>query len=215
MGRAIVRNPQVFLMDEPLSNLDAKLRVQMRVELARLQSRLGTTTIYVTHDQTEAMTLGHRVAVMRDGLLQQVDAPNRLYNEPANQFVAGFVGTPPMNFLKAAVSPEGVSVGSWSMTLPRSSIAALNGDREVVLGLRPDAFRLSEREGIPIRVAVIESLGAEAYVYGETEIGTTEETQLVLRVDPLHPPTRGDLLHAVPDDHGRHTFSASTGQRLG
>jgi len=214
MGRAIVRDPQVFLMDEPLSNLDAKLRVQMRVELARLQSRLGTTTIYVTHDQTEAMTLGHRVAVMRDGVIQQVDTPGRLYHEPANQFVAGFLGSPPMNFVRSAVNAEGVAVGAFQIPLPRSWLAALNGDREVVVGLRPDAFDLTGSGGIPVRVAVVESLGAEAYAYGQTELGGVAEVQLVLRVDPRDPPGRGQLLHATPIQHGLHAFSASTGRRL-
>jgi multiple sugar transport system ATP-binding protein len=214
MGRAIVREPQVFLMDEPLSNLDAKLRVHMRVELARLQRRLGTTTVYVTHDQTEAMTLGHRVAVMRDGVLQQVDTPTELYRRPANQFVAGFVGSPPMNFMRATATPEGAVVGSCHIRLPRSSVAALNGDREVILGIRPDALRLQNSGGIPVRVSVIESLGGEAYAYGPTEMEGTDAVDLVLRVDPLQPPGRGQLVHAWPDEDRLLAFSAATGQRV-
>src|SRR5205823_9561671 len=139
MGRAIIRHPQVFLMDEPLSNLDAKLRVQMRGELAKLHRRLGVTTIYVTHDQTEAMTLGQRVVVLNKGLVQQVDSPQGLYQHPQNTFVASFIGSPPMNFIRGRLDADGVALGAHRFTLPDEVRAALNAaPQEVLVGLRPE-----------------------------------------------------------------------------
>src|SRR5439155_268253 len=139
MGRAIIRRPSVFLMDEPLSNLDAKLRVQMRADIAALQLELGVTTVYVTHDQSEAMTLGHRVAAMKDGRLQQCDAPRALYDHPANTFVAGFIGSPAMNLCTVPVNGNGAAAfGGVSVPLPEG--AHVNGRREIVLGLRPEAL---------------------------------------------------------------------------
>jgi multiple sugar transport system ATP-binding protein len=213
MGRAIVRRPQAFLLDEPLSNLDAKLRVETRTQIAALQRELGVTTLYVTHDQVEAMTMGDRVAVMRDGVLQQCDTPREIYQHPANTFVAGFIGSPPMNLLRAPVIPDGAELGELHVPLPRSSVAALNGDREIVVGLRPDGFRLASSGGIPVEVGVVEILGAEAYAYGTAKLGDTD-ARLVLRVDPLNPPARGDVVHAVPLESSMLTFSAQTGDRL-
>ena len=177
MGRAIVRQPQVFLMDEPLSNLDAKLRVQMRADIAKLQHDLGTTTIYVTHDQVEAMTMGDRVAVMRNGLLQQVAEPQALYDTPANLFVAGFIGTPPMNLLEATVSANGgvsLALGGATLPVPDEALAAYPGLRTrhgatVVAGLRSQHLHpASERPELPTmngRVELVEALGGESIVY--------------------------------------------------
>jgi multiple sugar transport system ATP-binding protein len=177
MGRAIVRDPKAFLMDEPLSNLDAKLRVQMRTEVARIQRRLGTTMVYVTHDQTEAMTLGDRVAVMRAGILQQVDAPGRLYDEPHNLFVAGFIGSPSMNFLPGRLESDMVKTPIGDIRLPDRLRSKLQGDggggRDVVVGMRPEHFEDAavEQEDHPDRmkfrtkVDVVESMGSELYVY--------------------------------------------------
>jgi multiple sugar transport system ATP-binding protein len=212
MGRAVVRRPRAFLLDEPLSNLDAKLRVETRTQIAALQRELGVTTLYVTHDQVEAMTMGDRVAVMRDGVLQQCAAPREIYRQPANTFVAGFIGSPPMNLVRARVVPEGAELDGVPVPLPRESLGQLNGDRELIVGLRPDAFTLAESGGIPVRVGVVEILGAEAYAYGTT--AGDSETRMVLRVDPLDPPERGQVVHARPVDRAVHAFSAATGARL-
>jgi multiple sugar transport system ATP-binding protein len=213
MGRAIVRSPHAFLLDEPLSNLDAKLRVQTRTQIAALQRELGVTTVYVTHDQVEAMTMGDRVAVMRDGELQQCATPREIYLQPVNTFVAGFIGSPPMNLIDADLIPDGAQLGDMRIPLAREALAALNGDRTIVIGMRPDAFTLAEAGGIPVRVGVVEVLGAEAYAYGTAQIAGVE-SELVLRVDPMNPPARGELLHAVPSEPSLHTFSHATGRRL-
>ncbi|KES09007.1 ABC transporter ATP-binding protein [Streptomyces toyocaensis] len=188
MGRAIVRDPKAFLMDEPLSNLDAKLRVQMRTQISRLQRRLGTTTVYVTHDQTEAMTLGDRVVVMRQGLVQQVGTPAELYDTPRNLFVAGFIGSPAMNFVNATLSAGSLRTPLGDLPLDDRSLRALEqrrAPREVILGLRPEAFEdagLARETGGPLVTAtvdVLESLGSDAYVYFSAEGGpvTTAELQ--------------------------------------
>jgi multiple sugar transport system ATP-binding protein len=213
MGRAIVRSPRAFLLDEPLSNLDAKLRVETRTQIAALQRDLGVTTVYVTHDQVEAMTMGDRVAVMKDGLLQQCDAPQSVYLNPANTFVAGFIGSPPMNLMRAALTPEGADLGGQQVPLSRASLASLNGDREVIVGLRPDAFTLSDSGGLEVRVGVVEILGSEAYAYGTVRAGN-REAQIVLRVDPLRPPERGQTVHAHPIRTSAHVFSAMNERRL-
>jgi len=183
MGRAIVRDPAAFLMDEPLSNLDAKLRVQMRTEVARLQRRLGTTTVYVTHDQTEAMTLGDRVAVMRNGLLQQVGPPQVLYSQPANLFVAGFIGSPAMNFLPARLENNALRTSIGDLPLSdrlRRAVEAKNAPGELIVGIRPEAFEdaslVSEenkRHGITFRstVDVVESMGSDNFVYFSVDLG--------------------------------------------
>ena len=168
MGRAIVRNPKAFLMDEPLSNLDAKLRVSMRAELAKLHERLGVTTVYVTHDQVEAMTLGQRVAVLRDGVLQQVDTPHELYHSPANLFVAAFIGSPSMNLVDAEIEGNVVRFAGFDVTLPPSSPLA-GADRKVVLGIRPTDFQHAAAAApdlprIRVRVDVVEDLGSENHL---------------------------------------------------
>ena len=189
MGRAIVRKPQVFLMDEPLSNLDAKLRVQMRADIAQLQHDLETTTIYVTHDQVEAMTMGDRVAVMRNGVLQQVAEPQRLYDSPANLFVAGFIGTPPMNLLEASVTVNGgvtISFGGAKFPVPDAALAAYQGlrgynGRTVVAGVRSQyLFPVSQRPELPTlngRVDLVEALGGESIVYFHIDATTVREGQ--------------------------------------
>ncbi len=166
MGRAIVREPKAFLMDEPLSNLDAKLRVTMRAELARLHERLGVTTVYVTHDQVEAMTLGQRVAVLRDGVLQQMDTPQRLFHEPANLFVAAFIGSPSMNLVEADVVDGSVRFAGYELTLPQASSL---GPGRVILGIRPTDFKDGEsaEQGLPrmrVRATIVEDLGSESHV---------------------------------------------------
>ena len=167
MGRAIVRNPQVFCMDEPLSNLDAKLRVSTRTQIASLQQRLGVTTVYVTHDQVEAMTMGDRVAVLKDGLLQQVDTPLGLYDNPVNLFVAGFIGSPAMNLFEAELVDGGATVNGHKIPLAITASDRSQGNGHVTIGIRPESFRLSsDGEGIPVKVTVVEELGADAYVYG-------------------------------------------------
>jgi multiple sugar transport system ATP-binding protein len=177
MGRAIVRSPKAFLMDEPLSNLDAKLRVQMRTEVSRLQRRLGTTTVYVTHDQTEAMTLGDRVVVMRGGVVQQVGAPQHLYDRPANLFVAGFIGSPSMNFLPGTVENDELSTALGRLPLAgrlRRALEAANSPREVILGIRPEHFEdaalVEEHQRaagavFPAQIDVLESVGSDKYAY--------------------------------------------------
>src|SRR4029079_2967664 len=166
MGRAIVREPRVFLMDEPLSNLDAKLRVTVRAQLTLLHQRLGVTTVYVTHDQIEAMTLGQRVAVLRDGRLQQFDSPRQLFRRPLNQFVAAFIGSPSMNFVAAQIAGGQVKFGGQSVALPADSTLAI-ADRQVILGVRPTAFGPAAIAGwgqLQIKPAVVEELGDERYV---------------------------------------------------
>jgi len=169
MGRAIVRHPQVFLMDEPLSNLDAKLRIQMRVELVKLHRRLGVTTIYVTHDQTEAMTLGQRVAVLNEGRIQQVAPPRQLYLHPANLFVASFIGSPTMNFVKGRLHSGGIEVGPVAFDLPAEFMGrVMPGKSDILVGLRPESLQLlppGKAEAFMAEIEVIEQLGAESYVY--------------------------------------------------
>ena len=216
MGRAIVRSPAVFLMDEPLSNLDAKLRVETRANIAALQARLGTTTIYVTHDQVEAMTMGHRVAVLKDGVLQQVNTPRHLYDKPGNAFVAGFIGSPAMNLKTVPVTDGQAELGPLKIPLPRDEAAAAAGLREVTLGVRPEAFTVvtDGKPGLPLRVDLAEELGADAYVYGTTPIGDREE-QMVVRVDGRYVPHLGDTLHLGVDPAQVHSFHPETGERLG
>ena len=180
MGRAIIRHPSVFLMDEPLSNLDAKLRVQMRADIASLQAQLGVTTVYVTHDQSEAMTLGHRVALLKDGRLQQCDAPRVLYEQPANVFVAGFIGSPAMSMCTLAVSNGSVELGGAHVPVEA------NGRPAVVVGLRPESLELAS-EGVPAEVEVVEEFGADAYVFCVAQVGG-EDTKLVARVEARRAP---------------------------
>ena len=215
MGRAIVRLPQVFLMDEPLSNLDAKLRVQMRADIATLQSDFGITTVYVTHDQAEAMTLGHRVAVLRDGKLQQCDAPRVLYERPANSFVGGFIGSPSMNLVTVPLGSNGsVSIGGVAVPLPETVRAAASaaGWREVVVGIRPESLELAG-EGIAAEVQVVEEVGADAFVFCAAELGG-RETKLVARAGAKHAPARGERVALRPRAEEAHLFDPETGARI-
>ncbi len=219
MGRAIVRQPQVFLMDEPLSNLDAKLRVSTRTQIAALQQRLGVTTVYVTHDQVEAMTMGDRVAVMKDGLLQQVASPLELYDAPKNLFVAGFIGSPAMNLIAGKVVDGGVQVGDHVVPVAREILAKAQGEADLTLGIRPEHFHTTEDgKGIAIDVAVVEELGADSYLYGTLAGLSADEklnaNQIVARLESRHPLTKRDTVRLQPD-HGRmHVFSNKTGDRI-
>ncbi len=213
MGRAIVRQPSVFLMDEPLSNLDAKLRVQTRTQIAQLQRRLGTTTVYVTHDQVEAMTLGDRVAVLKDGVLQQCATPRTMYDRPANVFVAGFLGSPAMNLLELPIVDGGVRFGDLVVPVPRDELAEAEGST-VVVGIRPENLEIAE-SGVAMKVEIVEELGADAWMYGAARVGDASP-MVVARADWRRPPQKGaDLLLAPVDPAGIHLFSAATGRRLG
>jgi multiple sugar transport system ATP-binding protein len=219
MGRAIVRSPQAFLMDEPLSNLDAKLRVQTRTEIAALQRRLGTTTVYVTHDQVEAMTMGDRVCVLKDGYLMQVDTPRNLYDKPDNVFVAGFIGSPAMNLVDVDLDGQGAVLGGRSFPLPRDTMAALaaDGSKTATLGFRPEGVRLvGEGEGFPFEVVVVEELGSDAYAYGtmHTSRGTEGDKLLTLRVDARKPPMKGEVIHLEINPDEAHVFSTESGRRV-
>ena len=216
MGRAIVRRPSVYLMDEPLSNLDAKLRVQMRADIAALQDRLAVTTVYVTHDQAEAMTLGHRVAVLQDGRLLQCDRPRVLYEEPANSAVAGFIGSPGMNLMPVALAANGsVSLGGVVVPLPERVRAEVDaaGRKELVLGVRPESLELAS-DGIAAEVEVVEEIGADAYLFCVTEIGG-ERTKLVARAETKTAPGRGSRVTLRPKPEEAHFFDAVDGRRLG
>lgn len=220
MGRAIVRNPKVFLMDEPLSNLDAKLRVQMRIEIAKLHQRLGTTIIYVTHDQTEAMTLGTRIVVMKDGLVQQVDTPQNLYDRPKNLFVAGFMGSPQMNFMDAVVKVQGevahLEVGGSSIPLPPAKSKKLieggYSGKTVTFGIRPEDVYDSEmfietspQSVFEATIKVYELLGAEVYLYFDFA-----EFPLTARVDPRTTARPGDVCKFAMDVEKIHVFDKET-----
>jgi multiple sugar transport system ATP-binding protein len=214
MGRAIVRNPQVFLMDEPLSNLDAKLRVQTRTQIASLTRRLGVTTVYVTHDQVEAMTMGDRVAVLKDGLLQQVDTPRNLYDRPQNVFVAGFIGSPAMNLLELPVVDSGVQFGGTIYPVKHDVLEEAHG-RTVTLGTRPEDLETTTTgEGLQVEVDVVEELGADAYVYGHT-ILDGKSHDIVARVDGRRPPMKGASIWVRPQQGHVHLFDTKTGLRLG
>ena len=223
MGRAIVRQPQVFCMDEPLSNLDAKLRVSTRTQIAALQRRLGVTTVYVTHDQVEAMTMGDRVAVLAGGRLQQVDTPLALYDRPANAFVAGFIGSPAMNLLAGKVAPDGsVTVDDAVIPVPRDLVTAA-GSPELTLGIRPEGWRLGAAEdGYPVTVQVVEELGADAYLYATpVRVAPHEPTagevvpQVVARIDGRAGLRPGQQVGLVADPTAVHVFDGATGVRIG
>jgi multiple sugar transport system ATP-binding protein len=208
-------------MDEPLSNLDAKLRVQTRTQITALQHRLGVTTVYVTHDQVEAMTMGDRVAVLKDGLLQQADTPINLYDRPANVFVAGFIGSPAMNILELPLTADGADLAGYTMRLPRATMEALrrDGASSVTVGFRPESVELvGETDGFPMEVDVVEELGSDAYAYGRLgqnsgELRPTDERTIV-RVDPRKPPLAGHTayLRVLPEE--LHVFSPTTGNRV-
>ena len=236
MGRAIVRSPQVFLMDEPLSNLDAKLRVQTRTQIAALTRRLGVTTVYVTHDQVEAMTMGDRVAVLKDGHLVQVDTPRNLYDHPNSEFVAGFIGSPAMNLFRVPVEGDHLTLGSMKLSLTREQCQAITGD-SVTVGIRSeDLLPAPDGHGLPIAVEMVEELGADAYVYGHlapitaantvvrvepsaaTEQGHPDEdappSPVVLRAEGRTPPAVGATVWVAPVAEHIHFFDANGGRRL-
>jgi multiple sugar transport system ATP-binding protein len=228
MGRAIVREPSVFLMDEPLSNLDAKLRVETRANIAALQARLGTTTLYVTHDQVEAMTMGHRVALLKDGKLQQVDTPRNLYDRPTNAFVAGFIGSPAMNLRKVHLTSGGAQLGNIVLPLQQSVMQAAQkaGLSEIILGVRPESFHVpdgsnaerSDAHGLKLEVKLVEELGADAYVYGDLpgDDGAGEDQkQYIVRFDGRVPPRIGDVVTLDVHTGEEHAFHPETGERLG
>jgi len=220
MGRAIVRSPQVFLMDEPLSNLDAKLRVQTRTQIASLQRRLGVTTVYVTHDQVEAMTMGDRVAVLKDGLLQQCDTPRQMYDHPINVFVAGFIGSPAMNLLELPLTETGVKFGDAVLPIARDELA--KAGKTVTVGVRPEDLAVAESgQGLPVTVDVVEELGADAYIYGSTQaqqIDTEADSELprpfIARVDGRRPPEKGSIIHLAPKPGHLHVFNTESGERI-
>ena len=213
MGRAIVRQPQVFLMDEPLSNLDAKLRVQTRTQIAQLQRRLATTTVYVTHDQVEAMTMGDRVAVLKGGVLQQCASPRELYRTPKNVFVAGFMGSPSMNLFRVPVTDGGVRIGDQVVPISRGTLAASTGS-EVVFGIRPEHVEIVS-SGLKLEIDVVEELGSEAFVFGRADINGTAQT-IVARADWRDPPQKVEIVSIRFDDAHAHVFDGSgDGARLG
>src|SRR5688572_4010599 len=219
MGRAIVRNPQAFLMDEPLSNLDAKLRVQTRTEIAALQRRLGVTTVYVTHDQVEAMTMGDRVCVLKDGDLMQVDTPRNLYDKPDNVFVAGFIGSPAMNLLDVDLAEDGAHLGTRTLPLPRDTMSALKAENATTatLGFRPESTRVvGEGEGYPFEVVVVEELGSDAFAYGTMHTSRSKEGDklITLRVDARRPPMKGETVHIEINPDEAHVFSTADGRRV-
>ena len=219
MGRAIVRQPQVFLMDEPLSNLDAKLRVSTRTQITALQTRLGVTTVYVTHDQVEAMTMGDRVAVMKDGVLQQVDSPLALYDTPRNLFVASFIGSPSMNLVSGQVTEGGVLVGDTVIPVSREILGRAGSEQVLTVGIRPEKFELSDTdEGIALDIAVVEQLGADSYLYG-TPAGSDpledlSAAQIVARIMSRRPPQVGSRVRLAVSPDYVHVFSPTTGERL-
>jgi multiple sugar transport system ATP-binding protein len=211
MGRAIVRKPQVFLMDEPLSNLDAKLRVSTRTQIASLQRRLGVTTVYVTHDQVEAMTMGDRVAVLSDGLLQQVGTPHELYDRPVNMFVAGFMGSPAMNLVELPKVDGGLQLGDRVWPVERNVLNGTAG-KKIVIGMRPEDLDLADH-GIEVKVDFVEELGADAYIYGQL-IGTETPQQIVARTDGRNAPEKGSTVHFTPKPEHVHLFDTETGERV-
>jgi multiple sugar transport system ATP-binding protein len=243
MGRAIVRSPQVFLMDEPPSNLDAKLRVQMRAEVSRIQDRLGTTTVYVTHDQTEAMTLGDRVAVMRAGVLQQVGPPQELYEDPANLFVAGFIGSPAMNFMPATIEGEIAKLPMVDAPIHARLRERLKGVSGVIAGIRPEHFEDAALIGedkkpqgrtFRARIDLVESMGSELYAHFGLEHGGVQSEELaelaqdsgagdvpgagqnkvVARLDPAANVKQGEEAELWVDTSRIHLFDASDGSSL-
>jgi multiple sugar transport system ATP-binding protein len=207
LGRAIVRNPQVFLLDEPLSNLDAQLRVETRINLQKLHQDLGATFIYVTHDQVEAMTMGDRIAVMKDGLLQQVASPREIYDNPVNLYVAGFIGSPKMNFIPVTVSGKTATSSGFSIQLPSAP-----GVEKGVLGIRPEDLTDVAREGFPqidVKVEVVEILGSDQFLYGK--VGADD---IIARVDPQLKVSVGDLVTLSVNMRRLHLFDAESEKAL-
>ena len=213
MGRAIVRSPQVFCMDEPLSNLDAKMRVQTRTDIAKLQADLGVTTVYVTHDQVEAMTMGDRVAVMKLGELQQVDTPLNLYDRPVNLFVAGFIGSPQMNLIEATAKEGKAQIGEYLVPVDPTAEKKMQGN--ITVGVRPEAWRLvsAAEGGLPIQVTVVEELGADGFVYGTCDVEGTP-SNVIVRVSGRDSVQKGDVIYVTTDPKSVHVFDTDTGERL-
>ncbi len=212
MGRAIVRSPQVFCMDEPLSNLDAKMRVATRTDIAKLQADLGVTTVYVTHDQVEAMTMGDRVAVMKDGYLQQVDSPLNLYDRPVNLFVAGFIGSPQMNLMQGRAAGGKVQVGEYAVPVDPKAASIMDGN--VTVGVRPENWRVvSQGEGLPVKVTVVEELGADNYVYGTSDVEGVPST-VIVRVTGRQRVHKGETMYLTTDPQHVHVFDTESGERL-
>jgi multiple sugar transport system ATP-binding protein len=207
MGRAIVRDPQVFLFDEPLSNLDAKLRVAMRTEIKELHQRLRTTTVYVTHDQIEAMTMADKIVVMHDGIVEQIGAPLDLYDRPDNLFVAGFIGSPAMNFIKGRIANGGF-VGEGGLRLPLRSAPAASDGQPAIYGIRPEHFRLTP-DGIPVEVVVVEPTGSETQVVARSD---GQEIIAIFRERVMARP--GETIHIAPDPALVHLFDQESGRRL-
>ncbi|NYD53379.1 ABC transporter ATP-binding protein [Microbacterium pseudoresistens] len=214
MGRAIVRQPQVFLMDEPLSNLDAKLRVQTRTQIASLQRRLGVTTVYVTHDQTEALTMGDRIAVLKDGILQQVGSPRDLYETPNNVFVAGFIGSPAMNLFPVDLAEGGIRFGTKVVGTESAALGKASGN-EVTIGIRPEDIVVApeDGQGLSVTVDLVEELGADGYLYGHSEVDG-KRTDIVARVDGRRHPNAGETVVLAPIEGHVHLFDIESGERL-
>jgi multiple sugar transport system ATP-binding protein len=226
MGRAIVRSPQVFLMVEPLSNLDAKLRVQTRTQIASLQRRLGVTTVYVTHDQTEALTMGDRIAVLNKGLLQQVGTPREMYDAPANVFVAGFIGSPAMNIGTFKVKDGAALIGTAAVPLERAVVDGLTeaDGGKVTLGFRPESLDIvpaGTAGSFQIETNIVEELGSDAFLYGtlkgeeQGDLSAGETDQVIVRIDPRGVPMKGETINVTIKQGQSHCFSAATGNRLG
>jgi multiple sugar transport system ATP-binding protein len=211
MGRAIVREPKVFCMDEPLSNLDAQLRVQTRTQIAELQRRLKITTLYVTHDQVEAMTMGERVAVMRDGHLQQFASPTELYDHPVNVFVAGFIGSPAMNRFDGELASDGIRMGGITVRPSDAQMRAAQGHHNLIVGVRPEHMSIGDGD-LKLQVDLVEDLGSDFYVYGHLTEGAG--TNVIVRAGREHP-RPGEAIKIKPDPAQLHLFDAATGQRVG
>ena len=211
MGRAIVREPKVFCMDEPLSNLDAQLRVQTRTQIAELQRRLEVTTVYVTHDQVEAMTMGDRVAVMRAGQLQQFDSPTELYDRPANVFVASFIGSPAMNRFEATTERGGIRVGSALLQPSEAQLDAAKGHGKLIAGIRPEHLSIGEGQ-LTVKVALVEDLGSDSYVYGH--LADDPANSVIVRSGRQHP-RPGEVVKVTADTDHLHLFDAASGLRIG
>ena len=211
MGRAIVREPRVFCMDEPLSNLDAQLRVQTRTQIAELQRRLQVTTVYVTHDQVEAMTMGDRVAVMRAGQLQQFASPTELYDRPTNVFVASFIGSPAMNRFEATADRDGIRVGSILLRPSDAQLSAAQGHSKLVAGIRPEHLSIGDGP-MTVKVALVEDLGSDSYVYGS--LADDAENTVIVRAGRQHP-RPGEVVKVAVDSAQLHLFDAATGLRIG
>jgi multiple sugar transport system ATP-binding protein len=213
MGRAIVREPKVFCMDEPLSNLDAQLRVQTRTQIAELQRRLRVTTVYVTHDQVEAMTMGERVAVMRAGKLQQFASPTELYDHPANVFVAGFIGSPAMNRLDGSLAPDHIAVGDVQIRPSESMLRKTQGHAKLVVGIRPEHLSIASGGGeFTLEVELVEDLGSDSYIYGH--LAGQKDSKIIVRAGREHP-RPGEVIKVGVDTERLHLFDKATGERVG